>query len=137
MNGDDDLLTIPSRFSVHETMDRLATVASGKGMNIFLRMDHAANAREIGVNLRPTELIVFGNPKGESPVTLLSRRGGVDLPVKAVAWQDDNGDTWLGYNSAGWLKRHYGLADRAGAEATLKAIETDVAVLCRAAAGTD
>ena len=100
MNG---LTTIPSDFSVQETIDRLAAMVTSKGLSIFARIDHAANAGQAGLTLRPTYLIIFGNPKAGTPLMQDNQVSGIDLPVKALAWQDEAGKVWLTYNEASWL----------------------------------
>jgi len=88
-------------------MDRFETAAKGKGLNIFLRVDHAAGAKKIGKDLRPTELLVFGNPQGGTPLMECAQTAGIDLPLKVLAWQDGAGQSWLGYNDPAFLaKRH-------------------------------
>lgn len=103
----DGLITVKSAHSVKDTMDRLETAAKGKGLNVFLRVDHAAGAKKVGKNLRPTELLVFGNPQGGTPLMECAQTSGIDLPLKALAWQDAGGQVWLGYNDPQYLaKRH-------------------------------
>ena len=94
----DGLIAVKSPHSVKDTLDRFEAAAKGKGPNIFLRVDHAAGAKKIGKDLRPTELLVFGNPQGGTPLMERVQSAGIDLPLKALAWQDASGQTWLGYN---------------------------------------
>lgn len=103
----DGLIALKSPHSVKDTMDRLEAAAKGKGLNVFLRVDHAAGAKKIGKDLRPTELLVFGSPQGGTPLMECAQGAGIDLPLKALAWQDAGGQVWLGYNDPAWLaKRH-------------------------------
>jgi uncharacterized protein (DUF302 family) len=103
----DGLIAVKSAHSVKDTMDRFETAAKGKGLNIFLRVDHAAGAKKIGKDLRPTELLVFGNPQGGTPLMECAQTAGIDLPLKVLAWQDGAGQSWLGYNDPAFLaKRH-------------------------------
>jgi uncharacterized protein (DUF302 family) len=103
----DGLAAVKSAHSVKDTMDRFETAAKGKGLNIFLRVDHAAGAQKIGKTLRPTELLVFGSPQGGTPLMECAQTAGIDLPLKVLVWQDASGQTWLGYNDPGFLaKRH-------------------------------
>jgi len=103
----DGLIALKSAHSVKDTMDRFEAAAKGKGLNVFLRVDHAGGAKKIGKDLRPTELLVFGNPQGGTPLMECAQTAGIDLPLKALAWQDAAGQTWLGYNDPGFLaKRH-------------------------------
>ncbi len=103
----DGLVAVKSAHSVKDTMDRFEAAAKGKGLNIFLRVDHAAGAKKIGKDLRPTELLVFGNPQGGTPLMECAQSAGIDLPLKVLAWQDAAGQSWLGYNDPAYLaKRH-------------------------------
>ena len=105
------LTTIPSRFGSKETMDRLETEARAHGMNIFARIDHAEGAREAGLELRPTEVIIFGNARGGTPLMQLDQTVGIDLPLKALVWQDSTNKTWISYNEPSWIAERHGLAD--------------------------
>jgi uncharacterized protein (DUF302 family) len=127
------LTTIQSRYSVRETIDRLVSLVESKGMTVFLRLDHSANARQAGLELRPTELIVFGNPKAGTVLMQDRQTAGIDLPVRALAWQDEAGKTWLSCNDADWLARRHELTTKS--DAILKAIAEGMASLCAAAAG--
>ncbi|MGA0113940.1 MAG: DUF302 domain-containing protein [Burkholderiales bacterium] len=99
----DGLIALKSPHSVKDTLDRFEAAAKGKGLNIFLRVDHAAGAKKIGKELRPTELLVFGNPQGGTPLMLCAQSSGIDLLLKALAWQDASGQVWLGYNDPQFL----------------------------------
>ncbi len=92
----DGLISIKSAVSVKETIDRLETSAKGKGLIIFARIDHAAGAQKISKTLRPTELLIFGNPQGGTPLMECAQTAGIDLPLKALAWEDAGGQVWLG-----------------------------------------
>jgi len=103
----DGLISVPSRHGVKETIDRFEQAAKGKGQIIFGRVDHAAGAQKIGKSLRPTELLIFGNPMGGTPLMECAQTAGIDLPMKALAWEDATGQVWLGYNDPRFLlKRH-------------------------------
>lgn len=121
------LITVASRFSVSETLDRLTTALKGAGLRVFARIDHASNAKEVGLSLRPTELLIFGHPKGGTPLMQDKQTAGIDLPVKALAWEDEEGRVWLTYNEAAWLATRHGL----GAESAnaIEAIEAGLATL--------
>jgi len=108
------LTTIASNFGPKETMDRLETEIRTKGMEVFARIDHAAGAAEVGLNLRPTELIIFGNARGGTPLMQSAQTIGIDLPLKALVWQDAANKTWLSYNGRGWIARRHGIADKGG-----------------------
>ena len=101
------LTTRSSSHGPKETMNRLEAAVKAKGMTVFARVDHAAGAAEVGLPLRPTELLIFGNAKGGTPLMQAIQTIGIDLPLKALVWQDGADKTWLAYNDPGWLaKRH-------------------------------
>ena len=89
------LITIASQFSVKETIDRLVAKVTSVGLHVFARVDHAGGAKQAGFDLRPTELLLFGNPRGGTPLMLDKQSAGIDLPVKALAWEDTAGKVWL------------------------------------------
>src|SRR5882762_4318099 len=103
----DGLTTIRSRFGPKETMDRLQAEIRAKGMTVFARIDHAAGAAEVGLTLRPTELIIFGNARGGTPLMQSVQTAGIDLPLKALVWEDTAGKTWLSYNEPSWIARRH------------------------------
>jgi uncharacterized protein (DUF302 family) len=105
----DGLLTVASNLGPSETMDRLESEIKARGMTVFARIDHAAGAADVGLSLRPTELLVFGNAKGGTPLMQSNQTVGIDLPLKALVWQDASGKTWLSYNDASWLAKRHGL----------------------------
>lgn len=105
------LITVQSRFGVTETIDRLVETVERAGLLIFARIDHAAGARSVETSLRPTQLLIFGNPKGGTPLMQDRQLAGIDLPVKALAWEDEQGEVWLSYNDARWLAERHGLGD--------------------------
>jgi uncharacterized protein (DUF302 family) len=101
------LKTIPSSYGPKDTMDRLEAEVKAKGMTVFARIDHAAGATGVGLSLRPTEVPIFGNAKAGTPLMQSVQTIGIDLPLKALVWQDPSGGTWLSYNDPAWLaKRH-------------------------------
>jgi len=103
----DGLVTRASHHGPKETMDRLEAEVTAKGMRVFARIDHAAGATEAGLPLRPTEVLIFGNARGGTPLMQSVQTIGIDLPLKALVWQDAAGVTWLSYNDPAWLaKRH-------------------------------
>ena len=99
----DGLVAVKSPHGVKDTVDRLEAAAKARGLNVFLRVDHAAGAKKVGKDLRPTELLVFGNPQGGTPLMECAQSVGIDLPLKALAWQDAAGQVWLGYNDPRYL----------------------------------
>jgi uncharacterized protein (DUF302 family) len=105
----DGLITMPSSFAAKETMDRLEAEIRARGMTVFARVDHAAGAAEIGLPLRPTELLVFGNARGGTPLMQAEQTIGIDLPLKALVFEDAAGKVWLSYNDPHWLAQRHGL----------------------------
>lgn len=91
------------------TLDRLAAIFKAKGITVFARVDHAAGAKKIGEDMAPTQLLLFGNPKLGTPLMKVNREAGFDLPMKALAWTDDAGKTWLAVTDPAALKARYGL----------------------------
>jgi uncharacterized protein (DUF302 family) len=101
------LVTRSSRHGPKETMDRLEAEVKAKGLRVFARIDHAAGATEAGLSLRPTEVLIFGNAKAGTPLMQAVQTTGIDLPLKALVWQDASGTTWLSYNDPAWLARRH------------------------------
>jgi uncharacterized protein (DUF302 family) len=106
-----DLTTISSHFGPKETVNRLETEIQAKGMKVFARIDHAAGAAEVGLTLRPTELIIFGNARGGTPLMQSAQTVGIDLPLKALVWQDAAGKTWISYNEPRWIVQRHNVAN--------------------------
>ena len=102
------LTTIRSSFGPQDTMNRLETAVKAKGMTVFARIDHAAGATAVGLSLRPTEVLIFGNAKGGTPLMKSVQTIGLELPLKALVWQDASGNTWLSYNDPAWLAKRHG-----------------------------
>ncbi len=128
------LITIESRHSVAETIDRLADAATAAGLNVFGRVDHGAGAEQVGMPLRATQLLLFGNPRGGTPLMQDQQTAGIDLPLKALAWEDADGKVWLTYNEAAWLAQRHGLEP--SSEPAVKAIAEALGKLTAAAAGS-
>src|SRR6266478_1017555 len=105
------LATIASGLGPKEAMDRLEAEISAKGMKVFARIDHAAGAAEAGLELRPTELIIFGNARGGTPLMQSVQTVGIDLPLKTLVWEDTAGTTWLSYNEPSWIARRHNIPD--------------------------
>ena len=103
------LTSIQSSFDPKELMDRLVAEISAKGMSVFGRIDHAAGAAEVGLTLRPTELIIFGNARAGTPLIQSEQTIGIDLPLRALVWEDAAGKTWLSYNEPSWITRRHGV----------------------------
>jgi uncharacterized protein (DUF302 family) len=107
-------------------MDRLETLAKRKDMTIFARIDHAAGAAKVGKKLRSTELLVFGNPQGGTPFMECNQTVGIDLPLKALVWEDASGQVWLGYNDSEFLARRHGVLQCSAVE-NVKKVLADLA----------
>jgi uncharacterized protein (DUF302 family) len=103
----DGLTTIASRFGPKETMDRLEAEIRAQRMTVFARIDHAGGAAVVGLKLAPTELIIFGNARGGTPLMESVQTVGVDLPLKALVWQDGAGKTWISYNEPSWIAQRH------------------------------
>jgi uncharacterized protein (DUF302 family) len=102
------LTTRASRFDPAETMDRLEKAVLAKGMTVFARIDHAAGAQAVGLALRPTALLIFGNARGGTLPMQTAQTLGIDLPLKALVWQDEAGQTWISTNEPVWLAERHG-----------------------------
>ena len=105
----DGLITVPSSYGPKETMNRFEAEVMAKGMTIFARIDHAAGATQVGLPLRPAELLIFGSAKAGTPLMQSNQEVGIDLPLKALVWQDAANHTWLSYNDLRWLAKRHGL----------------------------
>ncbi len=125
--NDNGLVTVASKYSVSEMLDRLTTALTTAGLRVFARIDHARGAAEAGLSLRPTELLIFGHPKGGTPLMQDKQTAGIDLPVKALAWEDEEGNVWLTYNEAAWLAARHGLG--ASSKSAVAAIDAGLAAL--------
>ena len=108
---DNGLTTLKSNHNVSETINRLEAVLNKKGMTIFKRVNHSAGAEKVGIKLRPTELLIFGNPKVGTPLMLCSQTAAIDLPQKALAYEDAKGQTWLSYNDPAYMAKRHGIKD--------------------------
>jgi len=106
--GVDGLVAIKSPHSPKDTMDRLEALLKQKGLTILARIDHAVGAARVGQVLRPTEVLIFGNPQGGTPFMQCAQTVGIDLPLKALVWQDASGQVWLGYNDPSFLAQRHG-----------------------------
>jgi uncharacterized protein (DUF302 family) len=126
------LITLPSEYPVTETIDRLAALVTARGLHVFARIDHADGAAKAGMALRPTQLLIFGNPTGGTPLMQDRQTAGIDLPVKGLAWEDADGRVWLSYNDAAWIAQRHAL----GAESrkAVEAMAAGLAALTKAAA---
>jgi uncharacterized protein (DUF302 family) len=104
----DGLVTRRSHHSVDETLERLEGLVRGAGVTIFALVDHSGEAAKVGLTMRPTKLLIFGNPKSGTPVMIASPSIAIDLPLKILVWEDVEGAVWLSYNSPAYLReRHH------------------------------
>jgi len=110
--ADNGLITKKSNYSVKETIDRLEAVLKKKGITVALRWSHSDKANGVGIPLRPTELLIFGNPKLGSHMFTSQQTAGIDFPMKALAWQDADGQVWYTYNDPAYLAQRHGITDR-------------------------
>jgi uncharacterized protein (DUF302 family) len=123
----DGTVHFPSGLAVKETADRVAAAVVSKGLTLFARIDHAENARRVGMELRPTELLIFGNPKAGTLLMQDQQASGLELPIRVLVWQDGDGKVWLTYNDTAWLAARYRLGPKS--EGTLRAISESLSAL--------
>ena len=118
----DGLVALKSPYSAAETMNRLEAAVKQRGLTVFARIDHAAGASKVGKTLRSTELLIFGNPQGGTPMMECAQTAGIDLPLKALVWQDDAMQVWLGYNDPAFVAKRHGAATCPAVETLSKAL---------------
>ena len=128
--ADPDLVTLPSAHGVPEIVARLKALLAQKGIEVFADIDHAAGARAVGLPLRPTQVLIFGNPKAGTPLMQSRQTIGLDLPLRALVWEDEAGKVWLTYRRVESLARQHHVAGR---EEAVKALDAALAALARAA----
>jgi uncharacterized protein (DUF302 family) len=102
------MIDVPSRYSVPDTLARLEAILKEKGITVFDLIDHSDEAEKAGLTMRPTQLLIFGSPKAGTPLMVAAPRLAIDLPLKALAWQDEQGKVWLSYNSPEYLRERHG-----------------------------
>jgi uncharacterized protein (DUF302 family) len=105
---DAGIIDVRSRYSVPDTLARLQSILKDKGITVFALIDHSGEAEKVGLKMRPTQLLIFGSPKGGTPLMVAAPRLAIDLPLKALAWQDEQGKVWLSYNSPEYLQQRHG-----------------------------
>jgi uncharacterized protein (DUF302 family) len=111
MQQEEGIVKIPSRLSVDETVDKLETILKSKGMTLFALIDHGGEAEKVGMKMPPTQLLIFGNPKGGTPLMLASPSAAIDLPLKILIAENSEGKVWISYNSPEYLKERHGLPE--------------------------
>ncbi len=102
---------VASQHGVALSLDRLESILKAKGITVFARIDHGAEAAKVGLSMRPATLLIFGHPKAGTPLMIASPSVALDLPLKVLAWEDEKGQVWLSYNSPAWLQRRHGLSE--------------------------
>lgn len=127
----DGLMAGVSKFGPKETMDRLAAAVTTRGISIMARIDHAAAAAAIGMELPPTEVLIFGNPRVGTPLMQAVQTVGIDLPLQALVWRDEEGTTWLAYNDPQWFAHRHGVDT--GLDRILHAMTDALAAVAREA----
>ena len=118
----DGLIAVKSPHTVKVSMDRLEDLAKQRGLNVFARIDHAAGAAKVGKTLRATEVLIFGNPQGGTPFMECAQTVGIDLPLKALVWEDSAGQVWLAYNDAAYVAKRHEVAQCPAAANIAKAL---------------
>lgn len=107
----DGLIAVKSPYPAVQTMNKMEDAVKARGLRVFARIDHAAGAASIGKTLRPTEVLLFGSPQGGTPLMECSQTTGIDLPLKALVWEDAGGQVWLGYNDPAYLAKRHAAAE--------------------------
>jgi uncharacterized protein (DUF302 family) len=111
MAQENGLVRVPSRYPVEETVQRLQTTFAAKGLQVFALIDHSGEAAKVGLKMRPTKLLIFGSPKGGTPLMVASPSLAIDLPMKALVAEDETGKVWLTYNNPEYLKERHGVPE--------------------------
>ena len=111
MQKEEGIVKIPSHHSVDETVDKLKTILKSKGVALFALVDHSGEAEKVGLKMPPTKLLIFGNPKGGTPLMLAAPSAAIDLPLKILVAEDAQGKVWISYNSPDYLKERHGFPD--------------------------
>jgi uncharacterized protein (DUF302 family) len=128
--ADTDVVTLPSAHSATETVERLKALLAQKGIELCAHIDHAAAARKAGLSLRPTQVLIFGNPKAGTPLMQSRQTIGLDLPLRALVWEDEAGRVWLTYRRVAPLARQHHVAGR---DEAIKTLDEGLGALTRAA----
>ena len=108
---DNGMIHLRSPYSVPETLKRLEAILQVKGVTVFAQVDHSGEAAKVGLKMHPTQLMIFGSPKAGTPLMVASPTLAIDLPLKALAWEDADGKVWLSYNSPEYLKQRHNVPD--------------------------
>jgi len=105
------LLQVASPHTVSETLQRLESILAQRGVQVFAVIDHSGEAEKVGLKMRPTKLVIFGNPKGGTPLMVAAPTLAIDLPLKALVWEDEKGKVWATYNSPEYLQQRHGVPE--------------------------
>jgi uncharacterized protein (DUF302 family) len=127
----DGMVNVRSTFNVEETADRMESILKEKGMTVFNRIKHSEAAAAVGIELRNTELILFGNPKVGSPLMKCQQSAAIDLPQKALIWEDDKATVWISYNNPRYLEKRHNIT---GCEEVISKIERALAGIAESTA---
>jgi len=111
VHSENGMVHVPSKYSVEETCQRLESLVKSRGLTVFALIDFSGDAARVGLRMRTTQLLIFGNPKSGTPLMIASPSIALDLPLKALAWEDAQGKVWLSYNAAEYLKERHRLRD--------------------------
>ena len=126
----DGMVHVASAFNVKETAERMENILKEKGMTVFNRIKHSEGAAKVGIELRGTELILFGNPKAGSPLMKCQQTVAIDLPQKALIWEDDKANVWISYNDPRYLEKRHNIS---GCEEAISKIEKALAGITKSA----
>ena len=110
-HSENGMVYVPSKYSMDETRQRLESLVKSRGLTVFALIDFSGDAAKVGLRMRPTQLLIFGNPKSGTPLMIASPSIALDLPLKALAWEDAQGKVWLSYNALEYLKERHRLRD--------------------------
>ncbi len=109
LNKGEGIINIPANHSVDQAVEKLKEILQAKGVNLFALVDHSGEAEKVGMKMPPTKLLIFGNPKGGTPVMLAAPGIAIDLPLKILIWEDGQGRVWVSYNSPAYLQERHGI----------------------------
>ncbi len=126
----DGMVNVQSAFNVEQTANRLENILKEKGMTVFNRIPHSKGANKVGIKLRDTELIIFGNPKVGSPLMTCQQSVAIDLPQKALIWEDEKSTVWISYNDPRYLEKRHNIT---GCEDVISKIEKALAAIIKSA----
>jgi uncharacterized protein (DUF302 family) len=106
--SDNGVVDVRCQLPVAQTIDRLHALATAAGLTVLVRIDFSGDAQRAGLTMRPMQMLLFGNPRGGTPLMVASPRAGLDLPLKALAWEDSEGAVWLSFNAPEYLQTRHG-----------------------------